>query len=791
MSATVSDHIQWAAAGYANAVLPVIPVDAAMSPNSSVPLDQRGKIPGHQGVQGWASFPWRGHEASDADLTRWAASGAGVGLQSRLWPGLDIDILDDKVSGMVADLARKALGPAVHRIGRAPKQLLPYRLAEGATPFGKRRYAFTLGGVDMAVEMLADKQFYVVAGTHPGTRQPYSWPDGEPSAAQLSPITEAQVDAFFDQLEVLLDMLGATPGKRARETAGEHAPVDQAHLAAPSAAVLTEAAAFVPNMGGYDDWIPGLCAFKAASSGIFEDGGRELGRAWTERWNGGGQGAAIDFDHKWSQLTPPFVIGWSWLEAQARAAGWTGAAAMDFAGVVPSVGHNGGPALASSDCSTVVPVGFTEDALAARFSRRFADDMRYVAVWDTWLVWDGTRWARDETLLARDRARQICREQASAAEAKPSRTQLSKASTVNSVERLAQADRLHAAGPDQWDTDPWLLNTPDGVVDLRTGKLGPHDRALHMTKATAVAPAVTAACPTWLLFLDQATKGDDDTIEFVRRWCGYSLTGVTREHALLFVFGNGGNGKSVFLNVAAGVMGDYAMTAAAETFSATKSDRHLTELARLRGARLVTASETEEGRAWAEAKIKQMTGGDAITANFMRQDHFTFTPQFKLTIAGNHKPRLRNVDDAARRRFNLLPFQHRPERPDKELEGKLRAEWPGILRWMIDGCLDWQLSGLPRPPVVQDATEEYFEAEDSIIRWVDERCDREAAHFEPASQLYADFSSWAGRNREPAGSVRGFSDRLESRGFEKCRRNVGAGFKGLKLRPAPDFRHLL
>jgi putative DNA primase/helicase len=139
-----------------------------------------------------------------------------------------------------------------------------------------------------------------------------------------------------------------------------------------------------------------------------------------------------------------------------------------------------------------------------------------------------------------------------------------------------------------------------------------------------------------------------------------------------------------------------------------------------------------------------------------------------------------------------LPFLHKPEHPDKELESKLRAEWPGILRWMIDGCLDWQRSGLPRPPAVQDATEEYFEAEGSIIRWVDERCDREAAHFEPSAQLYADYSSWGGRNREHVGSARWFNERLESRGFGAHRTPTARGFKGLKLRAVePAFHSLL
>ena len=164
--------------------------------------------------------------------------------------------------------------------------------------------------------------------------------------------------------------------------------------------------------------------------------------------------------------------------------------------------------------------------------------------------------------------------------------------------------------------------------------------------------------------------------------------------------GDGGNGKGVFLNTIASVMADYAVAAAMETFVSSSTDKHPTDLAMLRGARLVYASETEEGRNWADSRIKQMTGGDRIRARFMRQDFFEYLPQFKLLLIGNHQPNLRNIDDAAKRRFNIVPFTHKPPTPDPDLMTKLHAEWPGILRWLIDGCLAWQRVGLVRPPVV-------------------------------------------------------------------------------------------
>ena len=188
------------------------------------------------------------------------------------------------------------------------------------------------------------------------------------------------------------------------------------------------------------------------------------------------------------------------------------------------------------------------------------------------------------------------------------------------------------------------------------------------------------------------TDGDHELVAFLQRVAGYALTGSTSAHALFFLYGTGANGKSVFVNTVAGILGDYHRTAPIETFTASSHERHPTDLAGLRGARLVTAVETEEGRRWAESRIKALTGGDKIAARFMRQDFFEFTPQFKLLIAGNHKPGLRSVDEAIRRRFNLIPFAVTipDEERDENLTDNLKAEWPGILAWMIEtsGAID-------------------------------------------------------------------------------------------------------
>jgi len=238
----------------------------------------------------------------------------------------------------------------------------------------------------------------------------------------------------------------------------------------------------------------------------------------------------------------------------------------------------------------------------------------------------------------------------------------------------------------------------------------------YCSKSTNVAAAMSGTpSPLWDSFLGEVVP-DEEVRAFLQRFFGYCLTGSTVEHAMLFLWGTGRNGKSVFLNIISWVLGDYALTAPAETFTAGRGDRHETELARLQGARLVIAQEVQSGRSWNEARIKAITGGDLITARYMRQDYFSFTPQFKLVMAGNHKPALGTVDIAIRRRMLLIPFTTTiPENEvDPQLFEKLKAEGPQILRWMLEGCIDWQISGLNPPAAVIAATDEYLAAEDAV-----------------------------------------------------------------------------
>lgn len=428
----------------------------------------------------------------------------------------------------------------------------------------------------------------------------------------------------------------------------------------------------------------------------------------------------------------------------------------------------------------------SEDALALDFTRRYAEDWRYVALWGKWLVWTRNRWQVEQTLGAAHLIRQICRDVASRASQHRVAVKLASSGTASGAERFARTDRRHAATVEEWDADPWHLNTLGGVVDLRTGGSRSHRREDRMTKITTATPQ--GNCPTWRAFLEEVTGNDAELIAYLQRMAGYCLTGITTEHALFFLYGTGANGKSVFVNTLYAILGDYATNAPMDTFMETRSDRHPTDLAGLRGARFVSSIETEQGRRWAESKLKALTGGDKIAARFMRQDFFEYVPQFKLVIAGNHKPAIRNIDEAMRRRLHLVPFTVTiPEdKRDQKLTEKLLRERDGILAWAVEGCLDWQRTGLKPPKCVQEATEEYFEGEDAIGRWIDERCVIHVNAKALVADLYADWKTWAEAAGEYVGSIRRFSELLVNRQFRKWRNSVGSrGFEGIGLRQTP------
>ncbi len=426
----------------------------------------------------------------------------------------------------------------------------------------------------------------------------------------------------------------------------------------------------------------------------------------------------------------------------------------------------------------------TEDGISSAFTRRYDKDWRYVAPWGKWLVWTGQRWNEDKVLFVNHLTRSMCRTASNKAENPRTKAKLASAATMAAVERLARSEPSHAATVDEWDSDLWLLNTPGGVIDLRTGRTRPHLRQDRMTKITTA--SAKGDCPIWKTFLADITRNDPELIRYLQKMAGYCLTGSTQEHAIFFLYGTGANGKSVFLNVLSTILGEYAANAPMDTFMETKSDRHPTDLAGLRGARLVSATETEQGRRLHESKLKMVTGSDPITARLMRQDFFTFLAQFKLLIAGNHKPCIRNVDEAMKRRLHLIPFTVTipQERRDPLLTEKLLKERDGILAWMLEGCLAWQREGLSAPASVQNATTTYFEEEDTVGEFLEEECQEHAQAREAVADVFERWRQRAEKRGEYVGTSRWLVQQLLQRGFDRTRLSGGAkAIQGLSLKP--------
>ena len=434
----------------------------------------------------------------------------------------------------------------------------------------------------------------------------------------------------------------------------------------------------------------------------------------------------------------------------------------------------------------VRPSDFSDDTLALNFSKLYQNELRYVVEAGIWRRWNGSVWARDNTLFVFSKSRKFCRivaEELAKEEHYTLAKQIASRGTVSAIEGFSRCDHRLVATIEQWDTDDWLLNTPDNMIDLQAGRFLQHDLLAYCTKMNPVSP--NGGCDRWTQFLDEITDGNVELQQYLQRIAGYCLTGSTREHAIFFLYGTGANGKGVFTTTLTGIMGDYATISAIETFYDSSQDRHPTELAKLMGARLVTASETQSGRYWNETKIKLLTGGDKIAARFMRQDFFDFQPKFKLIVSGNHQPNLMNVDEAIRRRMHLIPFAVTipVEKRDSELSNKLHMEWPGILAWAIKGCEEWQRQGLNPPKAVLEATAAYLETENTFERWISEECLLGKDKSSPAAELYHSWCEYCQNEGESTGSQKVFSQNLITRGFKPTRDSKKRAFIGIAIRP--------
>lgn len=423
---------------------------------------------------------------------------------------------------------------------------------------------------------------------------------------------------------------------------------------------------------------------------------------------------------------------------------------------------------------------------AARLVRLHGDDLRYARGLG-WMVYEGGRWSRDTTGGAMRAAKATVRgmyQEASEIADDRDRAAFAKwalqsesAGRLAAMLTLAESERAVACSTDDFDADPYLLNCTNGTLDLRSGELHPHDRADLITKQAPVAYDPEAQCPSWRAFLARIFEPVPDVISFLQRAIGYALTGDTSEQVMFLLYGTGANGKSTLLQTLAAVLGDYAQATPAATLMVRDRNNNATnDLARMAGARLVTAIESDEGKRLAEGLIKQMTGGDKIVARYLHQEFFEFTPQFKLFLATNHKPIIRGTDYAIWRRIHLVPFLVTipEEERDPYMAQRLGAEAPGILAWAVEGYQQIRLSRLEPPPSVTGATSDYRAEMDLIAAFLEECCAVERTMMVAAGALYAAYKAWAEESGERPITQRTFSLRLQERGHHTERRGAGS-----------------
>lgn len=427
--------------------------------------------------------------------------------------------------------------------------------------------------------------------------------------------------------------------------------------------------------------------------------------------------------------------------------------------------------------SVMLTANLTDVGNAQRLVERHGADLRYIKTQKSWVIWDGTRWCEDETGEIVRRGKDTLRAMYGAAQqikSKGKRAALAEWAlkseshkALTSMIELAKTEPGVSSRTTDYDLDPFLFNCANGTMDLKTGELRPHRRDDMLMHQSPVIYDPAARAPQWDRFLHEIMDGDAELISFLQRAGGYALTGSIREECLFLFEGNGANGKGTFCGAIEGVMGSYATTAAFSTFLVRKSEGARNDIARLHGTRFVVASEASEGSRLDEAAIKSLTGGDRVAARFLYKEEFTYLPTFKLFFAVNALPNIRGLDDGIWRRIHLLPFliDIPAGKRDLQLKEKLRQEYPGILRWLVEGCLEWQRQGLNPPQKVREASRKYRERMNPIAEFIQERCSCDPTYKMLAKDLYVAYLAWCSENHAYEKQRNDFYDAIKKQGF--------------------------
>ncbi|MDV4168231.1 phage/plasmid primase, P4 family [Rhodovulum sp. FJ3] len=425
------------------------------------------------------------------------------------------------------------------------------------------------------------------------------------------------------------------------------------------------------------------------------------------------------------------------------------------------------------------------------FAQRWAGNMLYVPERNRWAGWNGKRWQ-----LAKDPNEQITRlrqdlREVPGAEDPSKRKRLGDNKNIMAVNALMKTNEGAARSIKDWDTDPFLLGTPTKIVDLHTGEVRPRTSSDYLLCSSRFDPAEKGSIPlNWISFLRTITGGDDALVDFLQRLCGYAATGSTKEHKLFFAFGTGRNGKSTLLNTLDAVLSDdYARVIPPKLLLDKKTDQHSTDLAHLANARFARASELPVGKVWDEGLLKQITGGDQITARLMRQDNFTFKPQCTLIVDANNAPSIRGIDEAFRRRMCVIPFNVTitEQQVDPDLPDKLLAEGPAITRWIIEGAAKWNKDGLCIPPCVKAATADYLDQEDTFGAFLNEHFEDDPNGVVLNAELHQKFKNYMESLGLPPWGAASISKEMKKRGYESFKSGSSRGFRGISARKSSQL----
>jgi len=431
----------------------------------------------------------------------------------------------------------------------------------------------------------------------------------------------------------------------------------------------------------------------------------------------------------------------------------------------------------------------TDSGNARRLVNEHGTDIRYVMQWKSWYVWNNQYWERDRTGDVMRRAQETVKHIYMEAATTPDRgrrrqlvwwaMQSESAARLGAMVKLAQTEQKVVAVPEQFDAKPWLYNCRNYTIDLRSGEARKHRRSDMLTSAVNFDYDPLTECPTWLGFLYTITNGNQNLIDFLQRAIGYSLTGDVSEQVMFIAWGSGNNGKSTLLNVIRDLTGAYARTVSPDTLAASNKNGGSgpsSDIARLKGARFISAIETSHGQHLNESLIKQLTSSEPMTARFLNQEHFEFAPTWKLWLATNHKPNIRDTDNGIWRRIKLIPFTATimaSEEEKRAFPAKLRAELPGILHWAIQGCLEWQKHGLGIPAEVESITNTYRNEMDVLSAFLSECCVEASSAHVTFQALYEAYDAWCGENHIQQLGSRTFNARLRERGHIEGRGTGG------------------